>query len=73
MAPQNFTMRITLAVTTLLAATTFHLSLLSGIPPTGHLTVADKMMISVYALFLYYLASSVYIMHMVDSKKLKMP
>lgn len=42
MAPQNFTMRITLAVTTLLAATTFHLSLLSGIPPTGHLTVADK-------------------------------
>ncbi|MCL4430597.1 MAG: hypothetical protein M1167_07570, partial [Chloroflexi bacterium] len=29
-APQNFTMRITLAVTTLLAATTFHLSMLSG-------------------------------------------
>jgi hypothetical protein len=70
-APQNFTMRITLAVTTLLAATTFHLSLLSGIPPTGYLTFADKMMISVYALFLYNLASSVYIMHMVDSKKLE--
>ena len=71
MAPQNFTMRITLAVTTLLAATTFHLSMLNGIPPTGYLTLADKIMISVYALFLYNLASSVYIMHSVDSKKLE--
>ncbi|MCW3994838.1 MAG: hypothetical protein NWE98_01650 [Candidatus Bathyarchaeota archaeon] len=67
-APQNFTMRITLAVTTLLAATTFHLSLLSGIPTTGYLTLADKIMISVYALFLYNLASSVFIMHQVDKK-----
>jgi hypothetical protein len=68
-APQNFTMRITLAVTTLLAATTFHLSMLSGIPTTGYLTFADKIMIGVYALFLYNLASSVYIMRLVDTKK----
>jgi hypothetical protein len=68
-APQNFTMRITLAVTTLLAATTFHLSMLSGIPTTGYLTFADKIMIGVYALFLYNLASSVYIMRLVDAKK----
>jgi|WetSurMetagenome_2_1015567.scaffolds.fasta_scaffold23697_3 hypothetical protein len=68
-APQNFTMRITLAVTTLLAATTFHLSMLSGIPTTGYLTLADKIMIGVYALFLYNLASSVFIMRLVDAKK----
>jgi hypothetical protein len=68
-APQNFTMRITLAVTTLLAATTFHLSMLSGIPTTGYLTLADKIMIGVYALFLYNLASSVFIMRLVDNKK----
>lgn len=68
-APQNFTMRITLAVTTLLAATTFHLSMLSGIPTTGYLTLADKIMLGVYALFLYNLASSVYIMRLVDTKK----
>jgi hypothetical protein len=67
-APQNFSMRITLAVTTLLAATTFHLSMLNGIPPTGYLTFADRMMISVYAIFLYNLASSVYIMYLVDCK-----
>jgi hypothetical protein len=69
MAPQNFAQRITLAVTTLLSATAFHLSLISGIPPTGYLTFADRMMISVYVIFLYNLASSVYIMRLVDSKK----
>jgi hypothetical protein len=68
-APQNFTMRITLAVTTLLAATTFNLSMLSGIPTTGYLTLADKIMIGVYALFLYNLASSIFIMRHVDNKK----
>ncbi|MBT0158567.1 hypothetical protein G4O51_01120 [Candidatus Bathyarchaeota archaeon A05DMB-2] len=69
MAPQNFAQRITLGVTTLLAATTFHLSLLSGIPPTGYLTFADRMMISVYVIFLYNLACSVYIMRLVDLKR----
>jgi len=70
MAPQNFAQRITLGVTTLLSATAFHLSLISGIPPTGYLTFADRMMISVYAIFLYNLASSVYIMRLVDCKRM---
>jgi hypothetical protein len=43
--------------------------MLSGIPTTGYLTFADKIMIGVYALFLYNLASSVYIMRLVDAKK----
>jgi len=68
-APQNFKMRITLAVITLLSVTTFHLSILSGIPTTGYLTFADKIIIGVYALFLYNLASSVYILRLVDAKK----
>jgi hypothetical protein len=71
MAPQNFAQRITLAVTTLLSATAFHLSLINGIPPTGYLTFADRMMISVYVIFLYNLASSVYIMRCVDSKRIE--
>jgi hypothetical protein len=33
------------------------------------LTFADKIMIGVYALFLYNLASSVFIMRLVDAKK----
>lgn len=70
MAPQNFAQRVTLGVTTLLSATTFHLSLLSGIPPTGYLTFADKMMLSVYTIFLYNLSVSVYIMRFVEAKRI---
>lgn len=68
-SPKNFAQRIGLGVTTLLSATAFHLSLLNGIPPTGYLTFADKMMIFVYALFLYNLSVSVYIMRCVDIKR----
>ena len=68
-SPQNFAQRIGLGVTTLLSATTFHLSLLSGIPPTGYLTLADRMMFAVYVIFLYNLSASVYIMKLVDAKK----
>jgi hypothetical protein len=68
-SPQNFAQRIGLGVTTLLSATAFHLSLLSGIPPTGYLTLADRMMLSVYTIFLYNLSASVYIMKLVDAKK----
>jgi hypothetical protein len=71
MAPQNFAQRITLGVTTLLSATAFHLSLLSGIPPTGYLTFADKMMLSVYVIFLFNLAVSVYIMRFVEAKRME--
>lgn len=69
-SPQNFSQRIGLGVTTLMSATTFHLALLSGIPPVGYLTLADKMMISIYVIFLYNLSVSVYIMRLVDMKKI---
>ncbi|MEM2970976.1 MAG: hypothetical protein QW270_00935 [Candidatus Bathyarchaeia archaeon] len=68
-SPQNFAQRIGLGVTTLMSATAFHLSLLSGIPPTGYLTLADRMMLSIYIIFLYNLSASVYIMKLVDAKK----
>jgi hypothetical protein len=68
-SPKNFAQRIGLGVTTLLSATAFHLSLLNGIPPTGYLTFADKMMIFVYILFLYDLSVSVLIMRCVDAKR----
>jgi len=68
-SPQNFALRIGLGVTTLMSATAFHLALLSGIPPVGYLTLADRMMLAVYAIFLYNLSASVYIMKLVDAKK----
>lgn len=68
-SPQNFAQRIGLGVTTLLSATAFHLSLISGIPPTGYLTLADRIMLSIYCIFLYNLSASVYIMKLVDAKK----
>ncbi|MEM3731057.1 MAG: hypothetical protein QW667_06915 [Candidatus Bathyarchaeia archaeon] len=70
-SPQNFAQRIGLGVTTLMSATAFHLSLLSGIPPVGYLTLADRMMLSVYIIFLYNLSASVYIMKLVDAKKME--
>ncbi|MCX8205598.1 MAG: hypothetical protein N3H31_08130, partial [Candidatus Nezhaarchaeota archaeon] len=51
------------------SATAFHLTLLSGIPPVGYLTLADRMMLSIYTIFLYNLSTSVYIMRLVDAKK----
>jgi hypothetical protein len=68
-SPQNFSQRIGLGVTTLLSATAFHLALLSGIPSTGYLTLADRIMLSIYTIFLFNLAVSVYIMKLVDAKK----
>ncbi|MEM3406910.1 MAG: hypothetical protein QXM07_04590 [Nitrososphaerota archaeon] len=68
-SPQNFAQRISLGVTTLMSATAFHLALLSGIPPIGYLTLADRMMLIIYAIFLYNLSVSVYIMKLVDAKK----
>jgi hypothetical protein len=68
-SPQNFGQRISLGVTTLMSAATFHLSLISGIPPVGYLTLADRMMLSVYVIFLYNLSVSVYLMMLVDAKK----
>ncbi len=70
-SPNNFAQRIGLGVTTLLSATAFHLSLVNGIPPTGYLTFADRMMIGIYVLFLYNLSVSVYIMRLVDKKRIE--
>jgi hypothetical protein len=70
-SPQNFSQRIGLGVTTLMSATAFHLSLLSSIPPTGYLTLADRIMLCVYVIFLYNLSASVYIMRLVDAKKME--
>lgn len=70
-SPQNFGQRIGLGVSTLMSASAFHLSLLSGIPPIGYLTFADRMMLSVYTIFLYNLSVSVYIMKLVDAKKME--
>ncbi|MFH1179655.1 MAG: hypothetical protein V1710_04780 [Candidatus Bathyarchaeota archaeon] len=69
-APQNFGQRISLAVSTLMAASAFHISLLNALPPTGYLTLADRLMLTVYIIFLYNLGTSVFIMRLVDSKKL---
>ena len=60
MAPADFAQKIGIGVTALLAATAFHLSLVGGIPPTGYLTFADRMMVGVYVIFLYNLSVSVY-------------
>ena len=68
-SPNNFAQRIGLGVTTLLSATAFHLSLVNGIPPTGYLTFADRMMVGIYTIFLYNLSISVYLMKMVDKKR----
>jgi len=43
----------------------------NGIPPTGYLTFADRMMIAIYAIFLYNLSVSVYIMRLVDKKRIE--
>ena len=61
--------KMALGITTLLSATVFHLSLLSGIPPTGYLTFADRMMIAVYSLFLFNIGSAVYLMTLARKNK----
>jgi len=68
--PKNFGQRIGLAVSTLMAASAIHLSLLNALPPTGYLTLADRMMLIVYIIFLFNLAVSVYIMRLVDKNKM---
>ncbi|MDA4133045.1 MAG: hypothetical protein OK454_07975, partial [Thaumarchaeota archaeon] len=60
--------RILIGVTTLLAAVQFNSSLLSQVPPLDYLTIADKMMITVYALFLYGIAVTILLAKLVDIK-----
>ncbi len=69
MAAEDYSNKMALGITTLLSATAFHLSLLSGIPPTGYLTFADRMMIAVYILFLFNIGSAVYLMRLERKNK----
>ena len=69
MAAEDYNNKMALGITTLLSATAFHLSLLSGIPPTGYLTLADRMMIGVYILFLFNIGSAVYLMTLARKNK----
>ena len=57
--PENFGPRISLNVTTFLAAVANHLNLTASIPPVGFLTLADRLMISVYIVLVYALAVTV--------------
>jgi hypothetical protein len=63
--------RILIGVTTLIAAVEFNLSLLSQIPPVNYLTIADKMMITVYALFLYSIGVTIILARQVENKDLE--
>jgi len=69
MAAEDYNNKMALGITTLLSATAFHLSLLSGLPPTGYLTFADRMMIAVYVLFLFNIGSAVYLMTLARKNK----
>ena len=60
--------RILIGVTTLIAAVEFNLSLLGQIPPVNYLTIADKMMITVYALFLYGIGVTILLARQVENK-----
>ncbi len=60
--------RILIGVTTLIAAVEFNLSLLGQIPPVNYLTIADKMMITVYALFLYSIGVTIILARQVENK-----
>lgn len=68
-SPLNHAQRIRLGVTALMAAVANHLALISQIPPIGYLTIADKIMLTAYTMFLYSLMVSVIIMRRVDQKK----
>ena len=69
MSAEDYNARIALGITALLSATAFQLALDSGIPPTGYLTLADRMMISVYIIFLYNIGCAVYLMKFARENK----
>ncbi len=69
--PADYAQRIGLGVTALLAAVASHLALVSQIPPVGYLTLADKIMVTAYGLFLYGIAVSVLVMRRVHKNKME--
>ncbi len=62
------TTRLTLNISTLLAAVLFHLNLTSSIPPTGYLTFADRFMITTYVILLTVLFSGILLMRHTEGK-----
>jgi hypothetical protein len=65
------TTRLTLNISTLLAAVMFHVNLTSSIPPVGYLTFADKFMLSTYLIMLLTLFSGIMLMRHTDSKEVE--
>ena len=63
------TTRLTLNISTLLAAVMFHLNLTSSIPPVGYLTFADKFMISTYLILIVVLVSGIILMRHTEQKE----
>lgn len=55
--PKNFTMRIYISMPPLMALTFWHIYMMSSIPSVGYLTLFDKVMIPVYALFVHNILS----------------
>lgn len=71
LAADKVTMRLSLNISTLLAAVMFHLNLTSQIPPTGYMTFADKFMIGTYVILMMILASGVLLMRHTEKKDKK--
>lgn len=63
------TTRLTLNISTLLAAVMFHVNLTSTIPPVGYLTFADKFMITTYIILILILFSGILLMRHTDLKE----
>lgn len=68
LAADKVTMRLSLNISTLLAAVMFHLNLTSQIPPVGYMTFADKFMIGTYVILMAILASGVMLMRHTEKK-----
>lgn|SRR3989338_1185554 len=63
------TTRLTLNISTLLAAVMFHVNLTSTIPPVGYLTFADKFMIATYLILIMVLFSGIMLMRHTELKE----
>ena len=67
---EHFGTRISFNVLTLLTAAAFQITLTSGVPQFGFLTLADRLMISVYCLLVYSLIVTVGLATLSDEKRL---
>ena len=68
---KNFGQRVSICVMTLMSAVAYHIAALSGLPALGYLTLFDRIMLVIYALFLYNLIVSVQAMRLVEAGKLR--